>query len=376
MTFTPVRVLFAMSVAAFTITAVPGLANAAQAPDVVHAVVAPGSQTDPHHGYYVLGVKPGATITQQLVVTNPNDHTVTANVSGVDAWTGDATGVSYGAPGSTPKGTGTWIGLVTPQLQLAAHETRTIPFTVAVPTSAQAGQYLAALSVSVPLPPSQAANGAGGNTGFDVRLQPQRLVAVEVDVAGPRAPHLVVQGVKPVVQANTLRLQFVVANVGNAFATGHGSLTVADTNTRRDFDIKTFVSHTTAKLAMAWTKDVVPGVHQVTLRLQDQSGRVVTWTGPVDVSGSIATSLEHTLAAAKNAKLHHSSGTSMKWLALLVVPVCIAAAVHLHRRRSGSTPVPVPTVGRKLRGSTAVPPRTAEDTEHAPTPKVEARASR
>ncbi|HEY3832712.1 MAG TPA: DUF916 domain-containing protein [Acidimicrobiia bacterium] len=382
MKLTPVRVLLACSVSALTIAGVTGLAYAAQPPDVVHATMASGSQTDPHDSYYELQAKPGATITQQIVVANPNDHSVIANVSGVDAWTSDATGAGYGTPGSTPKNTGTWITFVTPQLQLSPSQSRTIPFTVTVPGTALPGQYLAAVSVSIPAASTPPPATSGHKASFDISLQTQRVIAVEIDVPGPRSPHLVVRSVKPVVQANTLRLQFDVANVGNAFAKGHGSLTVPDTNTHRDFNIDTFVSHTSAKLALAWTKDVVPGLHQVTLRLQDQNGRIITWTGSVDVRGAIGAALERTLSAAKGAKLGksntsstRSSGSSLQWLALLLIPICIAAAVHLHRRRGATTAAPSPS-GRRHRGFTATPPR---DRDPSPAPSesnVETNASR
>ena len=330
---------------------------------------------------YVIQAKAGATITQQVVVDNPNDHTVTANVSGVDAWTADATGASYGTPGSTPKSTGTWITFVTPQLQLTASQSRTIPFTVTVPTTALPGQYLAAVSVSVPAGSTPSSTPHNGNqAGFAITLQTQRVIAVEIDVPGPRTPHLVVRSVKPVVQANILRLQFDVANVGNAFAKGSGTLTVPDTNTRLDFPVNTFVPHTSIKLPLAWTKDVVPGVHQVSLRLQDQNGRIFTWTGSVDVSGAVGAALERTLSAAKGAHLgKHNNGkgssSSLQWLALLLIPICIAAAVHLHRRRSASAPASSPS-GRRPRGFTSTPPRDRDASPDPSESKVETNASR
>jgi hypothetical protein len=191
----------------------------------------------------------------------------------------------------------------------------------------------------------------------------------------------VVRSVKPVVQANILRLQFDVGNVGNAFAKGSGSLTVPDTNTRLDFKIDTFVPHTSIKLPLAWTKDVVPGVHSVSLRLQDQNGRIFTWTGSVDVSGATGAALERTLSAAKGAHLgkrNESSGggsSSLQWLALLLIPICIAAAVHLHRRRSTSTSAPSPRT-RRPRGFTATPPRERDEPPDRSDSKVETNVSR
>lgn len=345
------RVLSTLAVAAATFVSTPIAAHGAQSPDLVHAVVAPGSQTDSHAGYYVLRLNPGATITQQIVVSNPNHHAVIADVASVDASTSDATGAVYGTPDSTPVGTGSWISFVTNQLQLAPGERRSLPFTVTVPRNAKPGQYLAAVSVAVPLAKTAASTPPDRRqAGFEVKLQPQRVIAVEVDVPGPRAPHLVVRGVKPVVQGTTLRLQFDVANTGNAFAKGHGTVTVADTKTRQDFKIGTFISHTAIKYAIAWTTDVVPGLHAVTMRLQDQTGRIATWTGTVDVSGSLGKQLQHDLTSAK--QLSHKSGTSFAWIAWLVIAICIAAAIHLRRRRAvlrrapRHEPSSTPTTGR------------------------------
>ncbi|HEY1738663.1 MAG TPA: hypothetical protein VGI86_08130, partial [Acidimicrobiia bacterium] len=260
-------------------------------------------------------------------------------------------------------------------------QSRTIPFTVTVPTAALPGQYLAAVSISVPASSTTSATPHNGNqAGFAITLQTQRVIAVEVDVPGPRAPHLVVRSVKPVVQANILRLQFDVTNAGNAFAKGSGTLTVPDTNTRLDFPVNTFVPHTSIKLPLAWTKDVVPGVHPVSLRLQDQTGRIVTWTGSVDVSGAVGAALERTLSAAKGAHLgsHPSKGTSSSsydWLALLLIPICIAAAVHMRRRRSVSAPTSSRN-GRRPRGFTSTPPRDRDVSPDRTESKVETNASR
>ena len=238
------------------------------------------------------------------------------------------------------------------------------------------------MSISVPAGSAPTSTPHNGNqAGFAITLQTQRVIAVEIDVPGPRAPHLVVRSVKPVVQANILRLQFDVANVGNAFAKGNGTLTVPDTNTRLDFPVNTFVPHTSIKLPLAWTKDVVPGVHQVSLRLQDQNGRIFTWTGSVDVSGAVGAALERTLSAAKGAHLgknnNHKagSGSSLQWLALLLIPICIAAAVHLHRRRSVHAPASSPS-GRRPRGFTSTPPRHRDASPDPSESNVETDASR
>jgi hypothetical protein len=377
----PARVLFGLLATASTLAVTGGSAHAAQGTDIVQATPAPGSHLDPHSSYYVLTMSPGQTVTQKVTITNPNSHAVLVDIGGVDAGTSGATGASYGTPSSQPKSTGEWITFVTDQLQLQPDTGRTVPFTISVPSNVGPGQYLAGVSAAVPLDATHSTVQAQGHSAkFNVTLEPQRILAVEVDVPGPRQPHLAVTGVRPVVQGDTLRLQFAIKNSGNAFAKGSGSVTVPDTNTRDNFSIDTFVSHTSIEYGVPWTKNIVPGTHTVTIRLVDQTGRIVTWSGAVDVSGAVGSSLQHTLAAAKGAHLQHHGGTSPTWIAWLIVPICIAGAVHLHRRRGAAAARRNSGGGPQApRGVTATPPATTSGADRPPTPtdeKLEARASR
>ena len=74
-------------------------AGAGKFGDVVAAGPAPGSTISAGH-FYLLPAHPGDTFTQNLRVTNPNDHAVTVMVEAVDAVTGELTGVQLGKPGS------------------------------------------------------------------------------------------------------------------------------------------------------------------------------------------------------------------------------------------------------------------------------------
>ncbi len=53
--------------------------------------------------FYLLDANPGATITQSIRVSNPNDHPVTAMVEAVDAITGELTGVQLGPSPAAPR---------------------------------------------------------------------------------------------------------------------------------------------------------------------------------------------------------------------------------------------------------------------------------
>ncbi len=322
--------------AAAAFVAVGGLvaapAGATKPGDVVAATPAPGSTLGPGH-FYVLSLGPGQSMTQKIRIGNNNDHQVNVDIGAVDAYTSSTTGAVYNTPDSPTARTGRWIVVSVPTITLAPKEGRDVSFTVDVPKGTSPGQYLAAISADVPLPPDASSGAAaGGRTaGISIGLQPQRVVAVEVDVPGPRAPQLVVTGVDPEVTPQGLSLGLHIANQGNAFAHGTGVVRVADTNTDYSFKIDTFIPGTSILYPAPWTKTVVPGLHHVEVDLTYEGGRRATWNGTVNIAGGAATALENQL---RNVTVSSSSHTSL-WLALAAVllAVLVAGALFMRRRR-------------------------------------------
>lgn len=307
--------------------------------DVVSATVPPGSMMSPGR-FYLLEAKPGDTVTQDVRVSNPNDHQVTVMVEAVDAATGDLTGVQLGGPGSPKALTSRWIVVSTPQITLAPNQQRDVPFTVHVPLTAKPGQFLAGVSASVPLSAAdtKAPQTPSDKAGFSMAVRFQRAIAVEIDVAGPRAPDLAVGGAVPNATPDGVSLGIHIANSGNAFAHGTGVVRVPDTNTDFTFPIDTFVSETSIVLPMAWTKVVVPGSHHVEVDLTYEGSRRTSWSGTVVIAGAAQNQLENSLrnVAVKG----HSSGPGL----LLIIAGClfalfVAAAVMIRRRSRSSPPV-------------------------------------
>ena len=118
--------------------------------------------------------------------------------------------------------------------------------------------------------------------------------------------------VKPVAAPDGLRLMIAIANTGNAFTKGSGVVTVADTKLNFPFKIDTFVSHTAINYRVPWTRTVVPGDHQVSVRLTYDGGRVTTWNGTITIAGALQRQLQKSLqrdgrAAARGPASSHSS---------------------------------------------------------------------
>jgi Bacterial protein of unknown function (DUF916) len=307
-------------------------AGATKPGDVVAASPAAGSSIGSGH-WFVLPISPGQSMTQKIQIGNNNDHQVNVDIAATDAYTSDTTGAVYNGLDSPAARTARWIVVSVPTITLAPKQGREVSFTVDVPNGTSPGQYLAAISVAVPLPTDASRGPSAGprSASFSLGLQPVRQVAVEIDVPGPRSPKLAVTDVTPGVTPQGLTLGLHIVNQGNAFAHGSGVVRVADTNTDFAFKIDTFVPGTSIVYPAPWTKTVVAGLHHVEVDLTYEDGRRATWNGTVNIAGDAATQLENQLKSVTVSKASHNS----LWILLagLLLVVFVASALRLRRRR-------------------------------------------
>jgi hypothetical protein len=314
---------------------VPAFA-ASEGNDTLKAAPAPGSPLDPAGSFYLLRARPGDTFRQSVVITNPNDHQVTARVEGVDGYTAESTGASYSPPGTAPTRDGRWIVVTTPEVALQSGETRTVEFTVHVPVDATPGQHLAGLSMSVPVATPPTSTGQGSGAAFSINLRGQRVIAVEVDVEGDAAPKLDVRGVKPEAGGEGVLLRVNIENSGNAFARGKGVLRVPDTKFQHSFDIDTFVPNTEIHYPVLWTKEVVPGSHRVSVQLTYDDDRVTTWNGTIEIAGETQAQLQRDLENRRPSSSSFDWGRLIVLAGIAIALACALAAFSIHRRERRS----------------------------------------
>jgi hypothetical protein len=322
----------AAAIAALAAFAIPASA-ADQNPEYVTAFVAPGSKTDAKGGYYAFDAPPGSSTLQTVVVRNDRSRPLVADIEAVDAHTSAATGASYDAPGTQASGTGSWIVVATPEVTLQPGEQQSVDFTVHVPRIAKPGVYLAGISAAVPLPKSTTTSTVDKqHAAFKLTLQPQRLIAVQITVPGPREPKLVVTGARASAGQDGVALMIGIANRGNDFARGTGTITVGDTGLQNRFKIDTFIPGTSIQYRVPWTKDVVPGAHAVSVRLR-YGAKATNWNGTADINRNVRAKLEADLA--KN-RLPGGDGT-LPWplmgAGFAAALLCAGGVVVLRRRR-------------------------------------------
>ena len=311
------------------VAAVPATAVTSAA---VGAAPGPGSHLAPNHGHYLVQLRAGESITQSVKITNPNAQSLLTRITGADALTNNATGVAFRSPLNAQALQAKWISVATPVVTLAKGETRLVSFTVRVPPGTPPGQYMAGVSVWVPLTSRSKLPRPGQNQAtFSLDLQIQRVIPIEIDVPGPWAPRLSVSSASAIPTAAGITLGVHMANTGNAFALGSGVIRVPDTKTDYSFKIKTFIGGTSIVYPMTWVSTIPVGSHHVEVDLNYNGGRHLTWNGTVNVSGALASGLPKQLQ-----ELHvPSKRGGINWLliaALVLLLALIAGALLLRRR--------------------------------------------
>lgn len=154
MTFVPVRrclgALLTAVVVAVGILALP--ASTASADDTVGIAISPSSKGKPDgRTRFTYKVDPGQTITDQVRVTNAGTRTLVVKVFGADAYNAENGDFALRPSGEKLTGAATWLrfsGKQELKLTLKRGETRTVPFTVAVPRNATPGDHPAGVLAS------------------------------------------------------------------------------------------------------------------------------------------------------------------------------------------------------------------------------------
>jgi hypothetical protein len=169
-------------VAAMVASTVP--ANAAAASPAGAILSVSPSHPDPlvasGNSYFVHGVAPGATWTDEVAVVNTSDFAINAWVDPVDGITSARTGAVYSARTIVGSGAGTWVRPRVSSVSVAAHTRTIVGFTVSVPVGASPGDHLAGIAFE-----SKQGSSSGGSVAITTVLR--SVVAVQVRVPGPAA---------------------------------------------------------------------------------------------------------------------------------------------------------------------------------------------
>lgn len=173
---------------------------------------------------FEYAVEPGATITDEFLVSNYNEVPLELDVYAVDAYTSRQGELAAALATEAPDGAGGWIGLESTHLVVPEGESVRVEFTLTVPEDAEPGDHSAAILTSL------LAQDASG-LSVDRRLGSR----VHIRVAGEAAPALSIvdMSIETGHPANPftdrpVRVSYTVVNTGNIRISGDVDVSVRD----------------------------------------------------------------------------------------------------------------------------------------------------
>jgi hypothetical protein len=342
---------------------------------------------NPKLGYFVYKLAPGAVQHGSVIVTNVGNAAGTVRVYPADGTTGPTTGTVY-KTAQKPTGTGAWLSLAQSSFALAPGGQRKVPFTVRVPASAQAGEWVAGIVAETS--EKVASQKPGGRAHVQIRIRNLTIVAVQVNVPGKRVYAFRIGRVTTGGSRGFQKVLIQVANDGNVLAKPRGVVTVYDKSGRLvetlSFGMDTFLPHTEIDYPVLLKRALPPGQYSAVVRLvlpshEGLAARTVTSRPSFSVSKSdvqqVFSSSSPTQAPPGGTVASTSSGLPTWAYAAIaagaVLAVLLVPAWLLRRRGRGARPEPPgTTLHRPVPQLASPPPPRPQPTAAPPEPVTEA----
>ena len=166
-------------VAASLVATSPGGAYAQTATGGFGAAPAHPDPADPAtRAYFKPVLAPGASFSDEVLVTSASDTPLQLLISAVDGLTGQTSGAVYANRDAPVTKAGAWVTPSISALSLAPGAQALVPFTIKVPAAATPGDHLAGLAV-------ENANPQRSSGQFAVTTVIRTVVGVDITVPGP-----------------------------------------------------------------------------------------------------------------------------------------------------------------------------------------------
>jgi hypothetical protein len=294
-----------------------------------------------HKAFFVYDTTPGSVVTGQVRVINVSPVAGRVALYAVDATTGQTSGAVYLGRTAPKRGVGSWIRLSTPGITLGPHQRAVVPFSVRIPSSSGSGQHLGGI-VAAPLQPRTTQVTHKGRSSFRVNIREIAIVAVEVNLPGPKQQFMSITSLTPSGRPGYQTLEIGLSNGGNTLLKGHGKLTVTNANgtqlLAKRFMLDTFVPHTQIAYPVYVTGKRLPlGRYIGRVTVTYGLGHTVTRTFGFTISTKrLRETFGSTVPGGVLPGTPPSSSSTPVWAlalgALLLLALGIAGSSYYHRR--------------------------------------------
>jgi hypothetical protein len=326
--------LAALAVAVVSLAVSAGIARAA-GPTVSLTPVGPAGAK----GYFVYTAHGGSRISGQVTLVNTSAARGAVMLYAVDATTGQTTGAVYRSRAQGRHDVGAWTKLPVRRVVLASHGRALVSFTVRVPRGVRGGQHLGAI-VAQPVSPVRRYSTKKGSHAFHINVQALSVLAVQVNVPARPVRRMTVNGCRAGGPHNFQTLFVGMANTGNQFTKGSGTLAVTNgagaTVKHQSFALDTFLPGTSISYPVVLTgKPLGSGHYRAVVSLTYGSTHHLTRVLGCSVSSHSIVQVFGAANAAQLTRPGASSGPSAPVIVIggiALLALGFGAAVLLNRR--------------------------------------------
>jgi hypothetical protein len=238
-------------------------AAAAASVNPIKLAISPVGQSG---SYFDLTMPPGSSRHLQVDVANYGEASLVVRTYPSDVFTIINGGFGADLRDTAASGMTGWLDYADEAFVLGVGRALRRDFTVAVPSTAAPGEYIASLVLENDRPIADAAA-----IGLDQVIR--QAVAVVVTVPGPRLPALVIGGATHTVVAGTSVISIAVSNTGNIRLKPVVGFTLLDNGgiaiSHATLQMGTFYAHTDTWVELPLAALLAPGRYTVALTLHD-----------------------------------------------------------------------------------------------------------
>lgn len=295
--------------------------------------------------YFVFGSRPGATIVGDVRVANEGDHPGTVRLYGADAVTGQTTGAVYRSREDPRHDVGAWLSMSVHRLHLGPGQSRVIGFRVRVPSTVRPGQHLGGI-VAENAALQKTKRRERGRSSFRIDIRNLSILAVQVNLPGPRVEKLGLTSVRPGHAEGFQTLLIGMRNEGNELLRGRGSMLISDENgealKQTTFNVDTFVPRTSIAYPFAVPGEALPaGRYRAAVTVRYGTGHTVRMTKWFTISDE---QIEQVFGSSSHGPASSDSTSIPPYVlaALALLLLGFLAAWAFLRRRGRQAPRPAP----------------------------------
>jgi hypothetical protein len=320
-----------MTVAVFGLSGLSGMAPAsasgALGPGPFGLAPAP-TATGQLRPYFNLTIPAGESASDVVIIRNDGTGTERLRVGTSSGITAANSGSAFGGFSRTCAGVGCWVTGLPATVTLAPGTGLALGFRVAVPAGTPPAQYLAGITAVAAAPSRPVQVASHGHVSFRVVVVAQVTVGVAITVGS--IARLRTDLAIPAVTAGSIgslqRLYVHVRNTGQTFARASGTVSCRVGGQDRLFPV---VMDTVLPGGEAVLPVNAPGLGggalTCTVRLRDDAGHAVDWSGTVRVATPARVRIIHTGVGAYSTV--PDNGVPAWAIALMVIGALVLAAL-------------------------------------------------